>query len=447
MIPGQGRGPVTRSGIFLADESRWVFQRRTKRIMVPASHTKICSITPVLPHARVQHAGGLYVWQLHAALVDDLDAELHYLVPDLPSNSAAAEDPTHARSFDLVARVGGRLQSLAVRVYNTVRRIDPDAPYLPAMLDLWFSRRLRAAIRNAEVLDFQWSSWARLIGLRRLNPSATTVVTLHDVSSQRGLRERDSASSRLQRWKWDLASRIARSSEKHLLRVADHIVVFSDKDRSLLDPLAAHTHIRVIPPPLATVQSTQAEPSRQQTVLFLGFFARAENRDGLIWFVERCWPAIQDAVPGARLRVAGAGMSDELRARLENNMNVDILGFVDNLDEVYQDTSVAVIPLLSGAGVKFKTVEPIVRGIPVVATSVGAEGVGVPSWYAGVADDPREFSDAVADTLLRPEIAFERAASAREDAMTIFGREAFLDQLRNVYLRGEPNSEGLSHAI
>ncbi|NYF12758.1 MULTISPECIES: glycosyltransferase [Pseudoclavibacter] len=415
--------------------------------MVPASHTKICSITPVLPHARVQHAGGLYVWQLDAALVDDLGAELHYLVPDLPSNSAAAEDPSHARSFDLLARARGRRHSLAVRVYNAVRRIDPDAPYLPAVLDLWFSRRLRAAIQNAEVLDFQWSSWARLIGLRRLNPGAITVVTLHDVSSQRGLRERERATSRLQRWKWDLAHRIARSSEKHLLRVADHIVVFSEKDRSLLDPQAAHTHIRVIPPPLAAGHSAQAKVSRQPTVLFLGFFARAENRDGLLWFVERCWPAIQDAVPGARLRVAGGGMSDELRAHLENVTNVDLLGFVDDLDDVYQDTSVAVIPLLSGAGVKFKTVEPIVRGIPVVATSVGAEGVGEPSWYAGVADDAREFSAAVTDTLLHPEIAFERAAGAREDAMTIFGREAFLNQLRNVYLRGEPNSEGLPHGI
>lgn len=414
---------------------------------MPASRTQICSITPVLPHARVQHAGGTYVWQLHTALENELGADVHYLVPDLPSNVLASEDPTHARSFNLVARAGSMRHSLALKIYNFVRRVDPDVPYLPALLDLWFNRQWRAAIREADVLDFQWSSWARLVGLRRLGRSATTVVTLHDVTSQRGLRERTNATSRTQRLKWHLAYRTALASEQSLLRTADHVIVFSEKDRALLDPRAIHSHIRVIPPPLADSGAAGAAVSSSATVLFLGYFARAENRDGLIWFIERCWPSVQSAVPAARLRVAGAGMSDELRSRLKADRSIDLLGFVDDLNEVYEDVCVAVIPLLSGAGVKFKTVEPVVRGIPVVATAVGAEGVGEPDWYAGVSDDPRQFSAAVADALLEPGAAFERAAVSREHAKTVFGRDAFLGHLRSVYLQEQSNHEEPAHGI
>ena len=84
------------------------------------------------------------------------------------------------------------------------------------------------------------------------------------------------------------------------------------------------------------------------------------------------------AGPGAR-GPAQAGRrrrSDELRASWGARHGVELAGFVEDLAEEYAASAVALVPVLQGAGVKFKTIEALLHGTPTVTTTVGAEGVG-----------------------------------------------------------------------
>lgn len=69
-----------------------------------------------------------------------------------------------------------------------------------------------------------------------------------------------------------------------------------------------------------------------------------------------------------------------------------------------------VVPLLHGAGVKFKTIEALLAGAPVVTTPIGAEGIGGPDLFARYTEDPYEFAMAVVDILMDGPDTHRRAA-------------------------------------
>jgi glycosyltransferase involved in cell wall biosynthesis len=71
-----------------------------------------------------------------------------------------------------------------------------------------------------------------------------------------------------------------------------------------------------------------------------------------------------------------------------------VTGRVDRLDGIWEAARTLVVPLRSGSGVRVKILEAFARGVPVVSTSVGCEGLGVqPGVQLAVADEPQPFAD------------------------------------------------------
>jgi glycosyltransferase involved in cell wall biosynthesis len=118
---------------------------------------------------------------------------------------------------------------------------------------------------------------------------------------------------------------------------------------------------------------------------------------------------------------------------------VDILpevvatGFVEDVDREYDASSLVVVPLRQGAGVKFKTVEALLHGVPVVSTSVGAEGIGGPDLFAGLTDDPGALAAAVVAALRDPAPPRERARAAQEWAAREYSLAAFEENVTRHY--------------
>jgi glycosyltransferase involved in cell wall biosynthesis len=105
-------------------------------------------------------------------------------------------------------------------------------------------------------------------------------------------------------------------------------------------------------------------------------------------------PRLRGRVADARLTVAGeVGRLIDRRA----GEDVRILGHVPSLLPLYEQARVFVAPLRYGAGLKGKILEALGRGIPLVTTSIGAEGIGLEHGVtAMIADDDNAFAEAVA---------------------------------------------------
>lgn len=396
----------------------------------PGGPRGMVMITAVLPCAKPDNAGGRYVqWVVQAAAKH---YEIFVIAPDGPVSHRAREAggvPRHKLLGGPPLRHAAAWDQVVVRMLSIAAPLLPPWRFLAGLLR---DPGALNAIRGADVIDLQWEEYGVLIPfLRRFNPEARIVCTFHDVLSQRYGRAYRAAESFGRRRRWAWAAAVARRAERLIARHADKIVVLSEKDARLLP--AGRAEVHVLTPPLAVgmgrIDRSAPVPGE---VLFVGFLARWENEEGLLWFLSEVWPRIKRGAPFACLRVAGLGMRSTISEAAKLS-GAELLGFVPDLEPLYERASVVVVPVRLGAGVKFKVVDALVAGVPVVTTTVGAEGIGKRSWFAGLHDDADEFADAVLRVLLEPADAGHQSAEVRERALRLYGWEQFDDAMSNVY--------------
>ncbi len=130
------------------------------------------------------------------------------------------------------------------------------------------------------------------------------------------------------------------------------------------------------------------QASAGKRLLFVAGFGHSPNVDAAEWLVHAILPEVRKRVPDITLDLVGSNPNPRVIA-LGQTPGVHVSGnvSVDELDAYYRQATVAVVPLRFGAGVKLKVLEAMVRGIPVVTTSIGAQGLPGAAELICVADD------------------------------------------------------------
>jgi glycosyltransferase involved in cell wall biosynthesis len=162
--------------------------------------------------------------------------------------------------------------------------------------------------------------------------------------------------------------------------------------------------------PIATeVQAARPMPKGHR-VAFIGNFDHAPNRDALDWVLAEIWPRLRHAMPEAELHVAGPNLPHEVAGRRDDGVVVRC--FVPDLNAFFGEAQIALVPYRFGGGTKIKALDAMARGCPVVATTIGAEGLqATPGVHLRVADDAAAFAREALD-LLRSEPARRTQAEA-----------------------------------
>jgi O-antigen biosynthesis protein len=159
----------------------------------------------------------------------------------------------------------------------------------------------------------------------------------------------------------------------------------------------------------------QPEGREPLTMLFVGSFRHEPNRVAVEWFVRQVLPLILEREPRARLVLAGA---DPPAAHTYADFagNLEMAGFVEDVRLPLARYSAFVCPILSGSGVRVKLLEAFAAGIPVVSTTVGAEGLALQDGeFCALADTPQAFAGRVAELLENPVQAADMARRARAE--------------------------------
>jgi glycosyltransferase involved in cell wall biosynthesis len=148
-------------------------------------------------------------------------------------------------------------------------------------------------------------------------------------------------------------------------------------------------------------------------LLFLGGLHWPPNADALLTFVRDMWPRVRAARPDATLTSVGRDdhpSATECRAA----PGVHLTGWVPEIDPFVQQSRLLVVPMRAGSGMRVKILEAMARGLPVVSTTVGCEGIGVvPGQHVLVADGAEAFATAVLTVLADNALAGQLAANAR----------------------------------
>lgn len=149
----------------------------------------------------------------------------------------------------------------------------------------------------------------------------------------------------------------------------------------------------LLPVPMHISARTEPFHSDRFEILWLGGFGWPPNIQGATWFMQQVWPRFLDLTDvEVKLRLVGGSPPEELRAYADDP-RVDVPGHVPDISSVKERSDVLIAPLLTGSGVRVKTVEAMAAGLPVVATTKGYEGLdAVPGRDLLVSDDPEGFA-------------------------------------------------------
>jgi hypothetical protein len=212
-------------------------------------------------------------------------------------------------------------------------------------------------------------------------------------------------------------------------------VCLNDKDaRILVSRGVPPLHLAVVNPPLDDAEMPVVIPDlsiREPIALFVGQFGRKENDQAARWFLREVWPDIYRCDPSYRIVLAGGGVSPGLLEIIDTTPGASATGYMPSLAPAYKSARVVVVPLLSGAGVKFKSITPMLWGIPVVATSVGAEGIP-PELFFAIEDRAATFAKYVTSGLAQPSSCETLRQRSFLKCRSIYTQEAYLKATREL---------------
>jgi polysaccharide biosynthesis protein PslH len=191
-----------------------------------------------------------------------------------------------------------------------------------------------------------------------------------------------------------------RRMERRTIGSFDHVVVVSEKERDRLPPGARS----VLVCPNGREPSAVLPEAPEPTVAFVATMGWAPNVDAAVWLARDIWPMILDRVPRARLLLVGKDPAPAVLALADDT--IEVTGTVEDVRPSLARSRVVVAPLRAGGGTRLKIMEALDVGRPLVATSVGCEGMeDLIGRGVVVADTAPALAEAIADLLLDPALA------------------------------------------
>lgn len=254
------------------------------------------------------------------------------------------------------------------------------------------AKELRAIIAEGEI-DCLVIAYGQLSPYASVLPARHKILDLHNIEST--LFESYASSTKgLRRLLSQLESFAMRSIEKRALKSFDTVVVVSEQDAHRLP--AAHPNVLICPN--GWDPSPALPMGESANVVFVGLMGWAPNADAAEWLVGEVWPYVRGQVPRAQLTLVGRDPTAGVKALGAHDITVT--GTVPEVKPYLGEARVAVAPLRAGGGSRLKILEALNSGRPVVATSIGAEGL---EHLTGkgilIADDPQVFANTIVELL------------------------------------------------
>jgi len=166
-----------------------------------------------------------------------------------------------------------------------------------------------------------------------------------------------------------------RKRELEVMHKVDVVLSYTDVERAVITSHLLESNKVFSCPWVLEDKTVGYSFEEREGIAFLGGYKHAPNVEAVQFFVEQVAPLLLVKAPDIIFYVYGSHLP---KCFVDFNAdNIKIVGFVEHLDDLYQQHRVFVAPLLSGAGIKGKVLEALAYGLPTVLSSVAAEGIGL----------------------------------------------------------------------
>jgi len=174
---------------------------------------------------------------------------------------------------------------------------------------------------------------------------------------------------------------------------ADCITTVTEADRIELNKHLNNKPIFILTD-VHNVRSNTPAFNERRDIIFVGNFNHNPNEDAVLYFVREIFPLVKKQLPEIKFYIVGNNPSDKIKSLSRDD--IIVTGWVADVKEYLDKCRIEVVPLRFGAGNKGKVGEALSSGLPIVTTSIGAEGMGIENEiHAFVSDDAKQFADYV----------------------------------------------------
>jgi glycosyltransferase involved in cell wall biosynthesis len=219
--------------------------------------------------------------------------------------------------------------------------------------------------------------------------------------------------------------------EYRVIEQADETWVVSDFELGLLRSELPGSSIELMSM-IVDVPGSATPFSLRHDFLFIGSFQHTPNIDAMLFFVNEVYPLVRQSLPEAKFYVIGDKAPPSVVALA--NENIIVTGPLPDVKPYFDSVKLSIAPLRYGAGVKGKINQSMGLGVPVVATSLAAEGMSLTHRQEIlIADDPQAFAAALIELYQSEELWLQVSRCALAKTRASYSDEAASIRLSQLF--------------
>ncbi len=319
--------------------------------------------------------------------------EIHYVALDLPEQKGGVE-----RSSEYCTKAYPIPHSVPQR--NTPAFAIQAAAGLFSRLPLAVSRyRSEAMKRQIEALTrsqrFDSIVCDFLFPAPNMPDLGACVLFQHNVESMIWKRHAETETSALRSFYFGGQYDRMLRYEGEVCRAVKSVIAVSDVDAQTMHSLYGVSRVEAVPTGVDLEYfAPPPEAARTADLVFLGSMDWMPNIDGIEWFVAEVLPLIRSKRPDCSLAIVGRRPTREITQLAQKDPRIQVTGTVPDVRPYLWGSSVSIVPLRIGGGTRLKIYEAMAAKVPVVASTIGAEGLDIRNGEnIHVADEPAGFAE------------------------------------------------------
>lgn len=223
--------------------------------------------------------------------------------------------------------------------------------------------------------------------------------------------------------------------EKKFWQQACRVVAMSEADKEIMQGMVPRLTVDLVPNGVDTdffTMKKAIKTKKEKTVLFVGNFKWLQNREAVTKLVKKIWPEIKKKLPSIRLWIVGRFPTSDILHL--SSSSITISSKIEDIRNVYQSSDVLLAPIYGPGGTRYKILEAMATGLPVVTTPTGIEGLGVQHGReALVGNNPFDLSKLTIQLLTDTTLYTKLAVNGRKLVERKFNWQTIADSLDRIY--------------
>lgn len=332
---------------------------------------------------------------------------------------------------------------LRIRPFQAFKNLFSKKSYhVERFISKPFTKRLTEVLQadSYDVVQLETLYMTPYVETIRQNSKAVVVLRAHNVEHLIWERIAKGTRSFLKRAYINHLARTLKNYELNAISKVDGIAAITRKDAAFFRKYSATTTIDIPYGVYPEAFTPSSEVAGKPTFYHIGSMNWIPNEEGIRWFIDECLDAVVAKVPDFVFHLAGRNMPEWLKTM--KSPHLDVVGEVPDAKAFVGSHNVAIVPLLSGSGIRIKIIESMALGKTVITTRVGAEGILYDEEVnIIIAENKAQMAEAIRRINENPGMAAEIGKAARRLVEDVYDNRKLTERLLLFYSQIKPSSK------